>query len=104
MPEADTAYGISDKSFALTISVFMRPMSGELEEKLTLTMGLRWDWFGWPTEKNGRFAGTILHYCERMIKAGLFATHQCKLVLTAVDASLPSIRFAFNEHTLTSRI
>ena len=23
--------------------------------RLTLNLGLRWDWFGWPTEKNGRF-------------------------------------------------
>jgi hypothetical protein len=52
--EGDTQYGVTEKQFR------MRDLSGfftddfKLTRSLTLNLGLRWEWFGWPEEKDGR--------------------------------------------------
>jgi hypothetical protein len=52
--EADTQFGITDKSFRMNdVSAYVAT-DWKASQKLTLNLGLRWDWFGWPTEKNGR--------------------------------------------------
>ena len=33
---------------------FMSPTIGRIRNQLTLNLGVRWDWFGWPTEQDGR--------------------------------------------------
>jgi hypothetical protein len=51
--EADTQFGFTQKHFrmrdvALFVADDWRPTAG-----LTLNLGVRWDWYGWPRERDG---------------------------------------------------
>lgn len=52
--EADTQYGITDKSFRFQDYGFYLTDNWKVSRKLTLNVGLRYELFMWPTEKNGR--------------------------------------------------
>jgi hypothetical protein len=51
--EADTQFGFTSKQFRMTDVSFFFADDWKFSSKLTLNLGLRWDWFGWPIEKNG---------------------------------------------------
>ena len=53
VPEADVSLGITDKQFRFNDLSFYVSDDYRFSEKLTLNLGLRWDWFGLPTEKMG---------------------------------------------------
>jgi hypothetical protein len=52
-PEADTQFGITEKDFMMTDVSWFIADDWKVNERLTINLGLRWDWFGWPEEKNG---------------------------------------------------
>ncbi len=52
--EADTQYGVTDKSFRFTDLGFYITDSWKINSKLTLNLGLRYELFMYPSEKNGR--------------------------------------------------
>lgn len=52
--EADTQYGITDKSFRFQDYGFYITDDWKINRKLSLNLGLRYELFMWPTEKNGR--------------------------------------------------
>ncbi len=52
--EADTQYGITDKSFRFQDFGFYITDDWKISRKLSLNLGLRYELFMWPTEKNGR--------------------------------------------------
>src|SRR3990170_4295586 len=54
--EADTAFGLTDKQFRFNdISLYVTD-DWRVNSKLSLSLGVRWDWFGRPYEKNGQFS------------------------------------------------
>ena len=53
--EADTQYGFTEKRFQFYDASAFITDSWRIGQDLTLTAGLRWDWFGWPVETNGYF-------------------------------------------------
>lgn len=52
--EADTQYGITDKEFRFSDYGFYVTDNWKLSRKLTMNIGLRYELFLYPTEKNGR--------------------------------------------------
>jgi len=52
--EADTQYGVTDKSFRFMDYGFYLTDNWKINRKLTLDVGVRYELFMWPTEKNGR--------------------------------------------------
>ena len=51
--EADTQFGFTSKEFRARDLDFFFTDDWRVTQNLTLNLGLRWDWYGWPTEKNG---------------------------------------------------
>ena len=51
--EADTQFGFTDKSFRSYDAALYVTDDWRVNSRLTFNVGLRWDWFGWPYEKNG---------------------------------------------------
>lgn len=52
--EADTQFGVTEKQFRFRDAGVYLADDWRVNRKLTLNVGLRWEWFGWPGEKNGR--------------------------------------------------
>jgi hypothetical protein len=51
--EADTQFGFTEKAFRSHDASLFVTDDWRFSDRLTLNLGLRWDWFGWPFERNG---------------------------------------------------
>jgi outer membrane receptor protein involved in Fe transport len=59
-PEADTQFGITEKNFtSRDVGLFLTD-DWRVNRDLTVNLGVRWDWYGWPEEKRGYFGNFIL--------------------------------------------
>jgi len=57
--EADTQFGFTAKSWnARDVGLFVVG-DWRFSDQLTLNLGLRWDWYGWPQEDNGFFGNFV---------------------------------------------
>jgi Carboxypeptidase regulatory-like domain len=104
--EADTSYGITDKSFQFNDLSFYFSDDWKFSKGLTLNLGVRWDWFGWPVEKNGRFANfdpSLLTNPDDPRPGFLLPSNSTTTGFNAIDASLPTITRAGNKHTLNGQ-
>ena len=52
--EGDTQFGITEKRFRFRDWSAFIADDFKISPKLTLNLGLRWEWFGWPEERDGR--------------------------------------------------
>ena len=103
VPEADTAFGTSDKQFRFNDLSFYVSDDWRFNDRLTINLGLRWDWFGLPTEKNGRFSNFDFSRVTNPndIRPGfILASNATETGFNAIDESLPTIARADTKHTL----
>lgn len=106
VPEADVSFGITDKQFRFNDLSFYASDDWRLSERLTLNFGLRWDWFGVPYEKNGRFANFDFSRVTNPndIRPGFILPENVRETgFGAIDGSLASIARAENKHTLNGQ-
>lgn len=106
VPEADVSFGITDKQFRFNDLSFYVSDEFKMNDQLTLTMGLRWDWFGWPIEKFGRFSNFDFSKVTdpNDIRPGFILPDNIQDTgINAIDASLSSIASAGNKHTLNGQ-
>lgn len=106
VPEADTAFGITEKQFRFNDLSFYVSDDWRFSDKLTLNLGLRWDWFGRPVEKNGRFANFDFSRVTdpNNIGPGFILPKNAKETgIPAIDASLATIARADSNHTLNGQ-
>jgi hypothetical protein len=54
--EASISYGETERDFRMTDISFFVADDWKVSPRLTLNLGVRYDYFGWPTEKNGLIA------------------------------------------------
>ncbi len=103
VPESDVSFGITDKQFRFNDLSFYISDDYRFSERLTLNLGLRWDLFGLPIEKNGRFANFDFDRVTNPddITPGFILPDNVRETgFNAVDGSLSSIARAGNNHTL----
>jgi hypothetical protein len=106
LPEADSAFGITDKQFRFNDLSFYISDDWRFSDKLTLNLGLRWDWFGRPVEKNGSFANFDFSRVtdpNNIATGFILPANAMDTGIDAIDASLPTIARADNNHTLNGQ-
>ncbi len=103
VPESDVSFGITDKQFRFNDLSFYASDDWRISERLTLNLGVRWDLFGLPIEKNGRFANFDFDRItnpDDITPGFILPSNVTTTGFNAVDGSLSSIAKAENKHTL----
>ena len=104
--EADTQFGFTQKSFRMRDLSFFVADDWKLTRKLTLNLGLRWDWFGWPEEKDGRIGNfDFARATDRNnpVSAFVVPSNVKNTGVNAIDAAIGTSIKADNKHTLSGQ-
>lgn len=105
-PEADTQFGITDKQFRFGDISFYATDDWKVTSRLTFNIGVRWDWFGWPTERNGRLSNFDFTRVTNPddIAPGFILPSNVNLPgFNAIDASISETARVDNKHTLNGQ-
>jgi len=112
--EADTQFGVTTKSFRFRDYSSYIADDWKVSRKLTLNLGMRYELFMWPTEKDGRIGNFDFSSFEQCFTPGGASNALCDspasgfLVLgnvrptglANVDAAINATKKAGNNHTL----
>lgn len=115
--EADTQYGITDKSFRFQDYGFYVTDDWKINRKLSLNLGLRYELFMWPTEKNGRIGNFDLEpflpcftqtggtnaLCDNPTPGFLVPSNVGSTGVQIVDTAIGVTQKASNKHTLNGQ-
>ena len=112
--EADTQYGITDKSFRFRDYGFYITDSWKISRKLNLSLGLRYELFMWPEEKDGRIGNFDLEpylpcfaatggstaLCDNPTAGFIVPSNVNTTGISIVDSAIAVTQKTSNKHTL----
>jgi hypothetical protein len=101
--EADTQFGITDKQFRFNDFNLFLADDWRVSRSLTLNLGVRYEFFGWPEELNGRIGNVdfdALTNTENPVNAFIVPKNVKDTGFAAVDAAIAASERAGNNHTL----
>ncbi len=114
--EADTQYGLTDKEFRFNDLGFYITDDWKVNDRLTLNIGLRYELFMLPTEKNGRIGnfdlepfqscftgGGTVALCDNPISGFIVPNNVQNTGLSVVDGAIAATRVVNNKHTLNGQ-
>ncbi len=115
--EADTQYGITDKAFRFQDFGFYITDDWKITRKLNLTLGLRYELFMWPTEKNGRIGNFDLEpylpcfaptggtnaLCDNPTAGFIVPSNVSNTSISIVDSAIAATTRTNNKHTLNGQ-
>jgi hypothetical protein len=104
--EADTQFGITEKQFRFRdLSAYVAE-DWKLHRKLTLNLGMRWEWFGWPEEVNGRignFDPALVTNPNDPRSGFIVASNARPTGFASVDSAIAATTAASTKHTLNGQ-
>ncbi len=115
--EADTQYGITDKRFRFRDYGFYITDNWKVTPKLSLSMGLRYELFMWPEEKDGRIGnfdlapylpcfaptGGTNALCDNPSGGFIIPSNVNTTGISIVDSAIAVTQKAGNKHTLNGQ-
>jgi hypothetical protein len=104
--EADTQFGFTDKHFQMADASWFVTDDWRVADKLTLSLGVRWDWFGWPYEKNGFFGNfdpRMVTDSSNPLNAIIVPSNISQSGFPAVDAGIAAVTKVDTKHTLNGQ-
>ncbi|HEY0048376.1 MAG TPA: TonB-dependent receptor, partial [Pyrinomonadaceae bacterium] len=115
--EADTQYGVTDKSFRFMDFGFYLTDDWKISRKLTLNVGARYEIFMRPTEKNGRIGnfdlssfepcftqtGGTAEICNNPTRGFIIPSNAQLTGNPVVDGAISSTNVVGNKHTLNGQ-
>jgi Carboxypeptidase regulatory-like domain len=101
--EADTQFGVTNKRFRFNdFSMFLSD-DWQVSRTLTVNAGLRYEFFGWPTELDGRIGNVdfeAISNTENPANAFIVPNNAQNTGYAAIDAAIATSARASNGHTL----
>ena len=101
--EADTQFGVTEKRFRFNdFSMFVAD-DWRVGRKLTLNVGVRYEFFGWPTELDGRIGNVdfdAITNTENPANAFIVPKNAVGTDFAAINSAIDSSERADNNHTL----
>lgn len=104
--EADTQFGVTEKQFRFRDVGFYFADDWKVNRKLTLNVGLRWEWFGWPEEKNGyigNFDPSLVTDPDNPLSGFIVPSNAGLTGFSAVDTAIQATARASTKSTLNSQ-
>ena len=104
--EADTQFGITDKRFRFNDFNLFVADDWRLSRTLTVNTGLRYEFFGLPTELDGRIGNVdfdALTNVDNPVNAFIVPKNVKNTGFAALDAAIASSQKANNNHTLNGQ-
>ena len=104
--EADTQFGFTDKEFLMRDASAFVTDDWRMGNRLTVSLGVRWDWFGWPYEKNGYFGNfdpAMVTDPANPINAIIVPSNIQNTPFSAVNAGIAAVTKVDTKHTLNGQ-
>jgi hypothetical protein len=101
--EADTQFGFTDKDFLMRDASWFVTDDWRLNDRLSATLGVRWDWFGWPYERNGYFGNfdpALVTDSSNPLKAIIVPSNIRETPFSQVNAGINAVTKVDTRHTL----
>jgi hypothetical protein len=104
--EADTQFGFTDKHFLMADAAWFVTDDWRVNNRLSLSLGVRWDWFGWPYEKNGYFGNfdpALVTDPSNPLSAIIVPSNIRTTSFPAVNAGIAAVTKVDTKHTLNGQ-
>jgi hypothetical protein len=104
--EADTQFGFTDKHFLMKDASLFLTDEWRASNRLSLSLGLRWDWYGWPYEKNGFFGNfdpALVTDPANPLPAIIVPSNISSTPFSAVNAGIDAVTKVASKHTLNGQ-
>jgi outer membrane receptor protein involved in Fe transport len=104
--EADTQFGFTDKHFRMQDASWFVTDDWRVSDRLSVTAGLRWDWFGWPYERNGYFGNfdpALVTDPANPLPAIIVPSNIRHTPFAAVNAGIDAVTRVGTKHTLNGQ-